>query len=143
MLRMIREVNSPHLKACFDAPLARKQGETGSSMSAAAARVGSLQVLTHFGGEYTEEPGGEIKGWVRSRDGALTPEDFYSSFTEGMLDIGYEGYTGYELCHPLPKIGGEPAGIDFVDLNARLAQQFMRNIIRELEAARAASATAR
>jgi len=143
MLRMIREVASPHLKACFDAPLARKQGETGDTMRAAAARVGALQVLTHFGGEYEESSQGEILGWVRSRDGAMTREDFYSSFTEGMLDIGYQGYTGYELCHPLPKIAGEPAGIDFVDRNARLAVQYMRRAIQEVQTVRVGTAVAR
>ena len=50
MLRMIRDVGSPHLKACLDAPLAAKQGVT--SMREAARDVGGLQVLSHFGGEY-------------------------------------------------------------------------------------------
>jgi sugar phosphate isomerase/epimerase len=143
MLRMIHDVGSPHLAACFDAPLARKQGETGASMRASAARVGRLQALTHFGGEYTEEPGGEITGWVRARDGSLTREDFYASFTEGMLDIGYAGYTGYELCHPLPKVGGEPAGIGFVDTNTRLAATFMRRVIEKVQAERLAAANTR
>ena len=138
MLRMIRDVDSPHLKACFDAPLARKQGETGATMRAAANRVRGLQVLTHFGGEYDEDG----TGWVRARDGSMTREDFYRSFTEGMLDIGYEGYTGYELCHPLPPVKGEPAGIDFVDRNARLAAEYMRRVIREVEAARLATVSA-
>ena len=143
MLRMIREVESPHLRACFDAPLARIQGETAVTMRAAAARVGPQQILTHFGGEYEESPEGEVLGWVRARDGAMTQEDFYSSFTEGMLDIRYEGYTGYELCHPLPKVAGEPAGIDFVDRNVRLAVQYMRRIIQDVQAARLAAASAR
>jgi len=60
-----------------------------------------------------------------------------------MLDIGYQGYTGYELCHPLPKIAGEPAGIDFVDRNARLAVQYMRRAIQEVQTARVATAVAR
>lgn len=140
MLRMIREVDSPNLKACFDAPLAREQGVT--SMREAAAKVGPLQVLTHFGGEYEEGPDGEILGFVRSRDGSLTREDFYVNFTAGMLDIGYEGYTGYELCHPLPKVDGVAAGIDFVDRNARLAAKFMRLVIVEAEAAKVVATSA-
>ena len=56
-----------------------------------------------------------------------------------MLDTGYEGYTGYELCHPLPKVEGAPAGIDFVDLNARLAVNFMRRVIGEVRESRAAA----
>lgn len=140
MLRMIREIGSPNLKACFDAPLARKQGVT--NMREAAAKVGALQVLTHFGGEYDEGPDGEVLGLVRSRDGSLTREDFYPEFTAGMLDIGYEGYTGYELCHPLPKVDGVRAGIDFADRNARLAAKFMRGVIAEAQAARAVAVKA-
>jgi sugar phosphate isomerase/epimerase len=132
MLRFIREVNSPSLKACFDAPLARKQGVT--RMHEAAAQVGSLQVLTHFGGEYDEGPDGEIRSWVRERDGSLTREDFNADFVAAMRAIGYEGYTGFELCHPLPRINGAPAGIDFVDYNARLAAKFMRQILAETSA---------
>ena len=142
MLRMIREVDSPHLKACFDAPLARKQGETADTIEAAAARIGALQVLTHFGGEYVEVPDGEILEWVRARDGSVAREDFYAAFTRGMLRIGYTGYTGYELCHMLPEVNGEPAGIDFVDTNARLAAEFMRRVIRQAEAAVTAPAGA-
>lgn len=128
MLRMIREVNSPNLKAAFDAPLASKQGVT--RMRDAAGEVGSLQALTHFGGEYEEGPDGNVQAFVRWRDGRLTAEDFYLDFAAGMLDIGYEGYTGYELCHPLPHIDGKLAGIDFVDKNARLAAKFMRGVLK-------------
>jgi hypothetical protein len=135
MLRMIREVGSPGLKACFDAPLARDQGVT--NMRAAAARVGSLQVLTHFGGEYEEGPHGEALSFVRERDGRLTPENFYASFALGMQDIGYAGYTGFELCHPLPKLNGRTVGIEFVDKNARLALQFMRKVVAEVRTAEA------
>lgn len=128
MLRMIRDVGSPNVRACFDAPLARKQGETPETMRTACHRVAKVQALTHFGGEY-DDSSGAIQGFVRNRDGSLHPEDFYPAFTQGMLDIGYDGYTGYELCHPLPKVNGETVGIDFVDKNARLAAQYMRGII--------------
>ena len=131
MLRMIREVNSPNLKAAFDAPLANKQGVT--RMRDAAAEVGPLQALTHFGGEYEEDSDGEVQGFVRWRDGRLTPESFYSEFAAGMLDIGYSGYTGYELCHPLPSFNGKLAGVDFVDKNARLAAKFMRSILNRVQ----------
>ncbi len=134
MLRMIHEVNSPSLKACFDAPLAQMQGVT--DMQAAAKEVGDLQVLTHFGGEYEEGPDGQALGYLWSRDGSLSPENIYADFTAGMRAIGYEGYTGFELCHPLRKINGAPARIDFADKNARLAAQFMRQIFAEVEAAK-------
>lgn len=127
MLRMIRDVGSPNLRAAFDAPLGRKQGVT--SMRTAAMEVGPLQTLSHFGGEYEQDRNGRVNGFVRHRNGSLTPEDFYPDFAMGMRDIGYEGYIGYELCHPLPDVDGKPAGLDFVDYNARLAAEYMRNVI--------------
>ncbi len=138
MLRMIHEVGSPSLKAAFDAPLARDQGVT--NMRRAAAEVGALQVLTHFGGEYEEGPDGEAIHYVRERDGGMTLENFYPDFTLGMLDIGYTGYTGFELCHPLPIVNGTTVGIDFVDKNARLALQFMRQTIADAKSAELALA---
>jgi len=129
MLRMIREVDSPHLKACLDAPLAAKQGVT--SMQDAAREVGGLQVLSHFGGEYERAADGTVRGLVRNPDETLTPEDYYLDFALGMQEIGYDGYTGYELCHPIPDVDGVPVGLDFADLNARLAAEYMRGILKE------------
>src|SRR5258705_2939334 len=76
MLRMIRDVASPHLKACLDAPLAAKHGVT--SMRAAAKAPGDLQVLSHFGGEYERQPDGSVLGLVRHPDLTLTPENYYA-----------------------------------------------------------------
>jgi sugar phosphate isomerase/epimerase len=131
MLRMIREVGSPHLKACLDAPLAAKQGVT--SMQQAAREVAGLQVLSHFGGEYERAADGSVRGLVRHPDDTLTTEDYYLDFARGMQAIGYEGYLGYELCHPLPPVNGEPAGLDFADRNAQLAAEYMRGVLREAE----------
>lgn len=128
-LRLIREVASPHLKACIDAPLAARQGVT--SMQEAAREVGALQVLTHFGGEYDRDADGTVRGFDRNPDLTLTPENYYADFAEGMQEIGYKGYTGYELCHPLPKVNGETVGIEFADLNAQLAAEYMRGILKK------------
>jgi sugar phosphate isomerase/epimerase len=135
MLRMIRDVASPHLKACLDAPLAARQNVT--SMQAAAREVGALQVLSHFGGEYERAADGSVAGFVRNPDATLTPEDYYADFAEGMREIGYAGYTGYELCHPLPKVNGEPVGIEFADTQARLAAEYMRAIVKGRQNVRA------
>lgn len=118
VLRMVREVNSPHLKVCLDSPLLTVKDET--YIRQAALDVGALQVLSHFGGEYEQDADGSVKG-----------ADFYLPFIRAMLEIGYEGYIGYELCHPLPVVGGETVGIDFADKNARLAAEYMRVVIAE------------
>jgi len=36
----------------------------------------------------------------------------------------------YELCHQLPVVNGETVGIEFAHKNARLAAEFMREIIK-------------
>jgi sugar phosphate isomerase/epimerase len=123
MVRMIREVASPNLKACLDAPLAAKQGI--SAMLDTARSVPGLQALSHYGGEYQRRPDGSVVGNVRDPNDELTPEDYYADFAQGMRDIGYDGYIGYELCHPLPK----GSGLDFADLNAQLAAAYMRAIV--------------
>jgi sugar phosphate isomerase/epimerase len=120
VLRMVQEVGSPHLKVCLDAPLLLKKDE--AYVRKAALDVGSLQVLSHFGGEYEREANGIVKG-----------AEFYPPFIRAMLEIGYEGYIGYELCHPLPVVEGQTVGIDFVDKNARFAAEYMRSVIAEAE----------
>jgi sugar phosphate isomerase/epimerase len=129
MLRMIREVASPALQACFDAPLARRQGVT--DMRAALQEVGALQILSHFGGEYERAADGQVRGYVREPDGSLTHETFYADFVRGLAEIGYDGYVGYELCHPLPVVNGQTVGIEFADTNARLAGEYMRAVLND------------
>jgi sugar phosphate isomerase/epimerase len=136
LLRMIKEVDSPHLKACLDAPLLHSQGEV--SMREPALATGSLQVLSHFGGEYEQSPYG-VRGFVRERDARLTPERFYREFVDAMAGIGYTGYLGYELCHPLPKVAGRTVGIDFADKNARLAAEYMHGLVTGIRKVRAAA----
>jgi hypothetical protein len=134
-------VDSPFLKACLDAPLARKQNV--SDMRAAVREAGALQVLSHFGGEYVERPDGSVAGQVRKPDGTLAAEDFYADFVRGLVDIGYSGYLGYELCHPLPKDGGETVGIAFAERNAQLAAAYIRGLVADIrQAARASSPAA-
>jgi sugar phosphate isomerase/epimerase len=131
VLRMIREIASPHVKACLDAPMAARQGvASGEPMRQAALSVRGLQVLSHFGGEYERRADGSIQGYDRGPDMTLTPEDYYADFVQGMREIGYEGYFGYELCHPLPNVDGAPVGIGFADNQARLAAEYMRGVLQ-------------
>jgi sugar phosphate isomerase/epimerase len=129
VLRMVREVNSPHLKVCLDAPL--MPDKSAEAMLAAARAVGSLQVMSHFGGEFDRNPDGSITG-VDRIDGVITGEtaQYYRDFARAMRQIGYHGYTSYELCHQLPVVNGETVGIEFAHKNARLAAEFMREIIK-------------
>jgi sugar phosphate isomerase/epimerase len=132
MMRMIKEVDSPNLKACLDAPI--MDDKSAENMMEAARAVGSLQVLTHFGGEFKRGTGGRI---VDTREYDETPvdyeikkvEDYLPDFVRAMDAIGYKGYYSYELCHPLPVINGQKAGIDYVEKCAKLACELMKGLM--------------
>jgi sugar phosphate isomerase/epimerase len=127
-LRMVKEVASPHLKVCLDARLEHSLDEAG--VRKAVNEAGALQTLWHFGGEYDRGPAGiTLKGDEKALGEAL-----------GLFDIGYRGYAGFELCHPLPVVDGLTVGIDFVDKNARLAAEYMRGIVAEARRRHAAGA---
>jgi len=121
VLRMVREVNSPNLKVSLDVPImpaaTRKSPEL---IRQAALDVGPLQVLSHFGGEYERGADGKVRGAA-----------FYPPFVRAMKEIGYQGYIGYELCHPLPVVKGQTVGIEYAEKNAQLAAEFMRGLITE------------
>ena len=117
VLRMVKEVDSPHLKVSLDAPIMPVR--TPEVIRAAAQDVGPLQALSHFGGEYDRGPDGKAKG-----------EPFYKPFIAAMKEIGYHGYIGYELCHPLPVVEGQTVGVEFAEKNAQLAAEFMKGLIQ-------------
>ncbi len=125
-LRMVKEVASPHLKMCFDARLEHTLDE--AAVRRALNEIGALQTLWHFGGEYDRGPDGIT---VKGDEKALAE-------MQGLLDIGYKGYAGFELCHPLPVVNGQTVGLDFVDKNAQLAADYMRGILAEAKKQRAA-----
>src|SRR5262249_39729945 len=128
LVRMIREVDSPHLKACLDAPLMPDRSTAG--IRAGARAVGALQVLSHFGGEFERLGDGTIRGF-EGNDGVGGGETnrYYADFARAMHEIGYGGYIGYELCHPLPVVNGQTVGIEYAHEQARLAAEFMRAVL--------------
>jgi len=130
VLRMVGEVNSPNLKICLDAPLMRDK--SAAAIGQAARSVGPLQVLSHFGGEFERKSDGSIRGFER-HDGIVLGDThpYYADFIRAMREIGYEGYISYELCHELPKAGGQTVGIEYAHEQARLASEFMRGLIRK------------
>jgi sugar phosphate isomerase/epimerase len=128
ILKMHKEVGSPHLKLCLDAPLMPDRSAKGIHEGARA--VGPLQVLTHFGGEFERRPDGSVRGFERN-DGIVGEETnrYYGDFVRAMNEIGYDGFIGYELCHQLPVANGQTVGIEYADQNAQMAAEFMRSLI--------------
>ena len=129
VLRMVKEVNSPHLKVCIDAPL--MLDKSAAAMRDAALAVGPLQVMSHIGGEFERRPDGSIRGYER-HDGVVGGEtnQYYREFVSAMRGIGYQGYLSYELCHQLPTENGQTVGIEFAHRNAELAAEFMRELFK-------------
>ena len=117
VLRMVKEVNSPHLKVSLDSSI--MDDKSPQAIHQAALDVGSLEALSHFGGEFKREADGTVKG-----------PDFYANFVAVMKEIGYQGYIGYELCHPLPVVNGQTVGVEFADQCAEGAAIFMRELIQ-------------
>jgi sugar phosphate isomerase/epimerase len=117
VLRMLAEVNSPSLKVSLDAYI--MNDKSPRAIRQAALDVGPLQALSHFGGEFKREADGSIPG-----------PDYYPPFVKAMHEIGYKGYLGYELCHPLPKVNGETVGIEYADQCAEAAAAYMRGLIK-------------
>jgi sugar phosphate isomerase/epimerase len=128
VLRMVKEVNSPALKVSLDAPL--MPDRSTAAIEQAARDVGPLQVLTHFGGEFERRADGSIRGFdIFDGVNRGDTNQYYRDFVRSMRAIGYNGYISYELCHTLPVIDGQTVDISYADQNARLAAEFMRDLI--------------
>lgn len=123
---LVREVNSPWLKVCLDLPLLGRYD--GEWVRQAALTVGDLQVHSHFGGEFYRDGAGRVqpKPWSF---GQSLPD--YGYFIRLMKEVGYDGYFCYELCHPVLSDAHEPLGLDYVDEQAQLAQEFMGTLLKE------------
>jgi sugar phosphate isomerase/epimerase len=120
VLRMIQQVDSPHLKACIDLPLLTDKSRDG--ILAATSETGKLQALSHFGGEFERNADASI--------GDDKMREPFVHFIRGLRQAGYTGYMGYELCHPLPVVEGQTVGVEFAEKNARLAAEFLRGLLK-------------
>jgi sugar phosphate isomerase/epimerase len=123
---LVKEVDSPWLKICLDLPIFENL-EKGY-VANAVRTVDKLQVHSHYGGEYYRDPSGAIKPRVLDYyAGGMIPD--YEHYIGLMREIGYNGYFTFELCHPLLNDDHTRAGIEFVHEQARLAREYMGNII--------------
>ena len=135
MMRMIKEVDSPNLKACLDAPI--MDDKSPENMMEAAQAVKDLQVLTHFGGEFGKDASGRIKDIQENHLSAtgepeIKVENYYPHFIKAMKSIGYDGWYSYELCHPLPVVKGQRVGVEFVEESARCACTLMKEMLKDV-----------
>jgi sugar phosphate isomerase/epimerase len=130
MLQLIREVNSPALKACLDLPLLKRQDDAW--VRQAALETGKLQALSHFGGEYERTTDGTVVPYKYA--GPFAPDHNYPAFARVMDEIGYTGFINYELCHPVwARSTRRRADLGFVHEQAALALEYMRSVLAEAD----------
>jgi len=123
---LVKEVNSPWLKVCLDLPIMINYDKEW--VRQAAHTVGDLQVYSHFGGEFYRDTEGRIQ--LKSFSfGRPLPD--YAHYLKLMKEIGYDGYFCYELCHPILSDAHEPLGLEYVDEQAKLAQEYMSTLIEK------------
>lgn len=125
---LVREVNSPWLQFCLDLPNMHDYTNFTAVQEAVKA-VGHSQVHTHFGGEFTRDEAGRAQ--PKPLGYGSTPPD-YRSFVRLLSQAGYDGYISFELCHPVLDESHRPQGLEFVDSQARLAFEYMQDILSSL-----------
>ena len=128
-LRMVKEVNSPWLKICLDAGMMDRKDPDW--VEEAVRAVGPLQVHSHYGGEYFRNSAGKVEMVYESDKYKAEIIEWadYDRYIELMGEIGFTGYFCYELCHHVRTPDGKTAGIDFVHEQAKLAREYMADII--------------
>jgi len=123
---LVREVNSPWLKVCLDLPIMENLDK--EYVANAVHTVGSLQVHSHFGGEYYRDDSGAVQQKVLEYHfGEPLPD--YEHYLGLMHDIGYDGYFTFELCHPVLNENHTRAGIEYVNEQSKLAREYMSKIV--------------
>jgi sugar phosphate isomerase/epimerase len=123
---LVNEVGSPWLKFCLDLP--NLHNFDHDWVSQAVETVGKNQVHTHFGGEYYRDSDGNVKP-KQLKFGKPLPD--YGHFIRKLSETGYDGFISFELCHPVLSDTHERQGLDYVDLQAQLAYEYMNNLIKE------------
>ena len=129
ILRMVKEVGSPHLKLCLDAPLMPDRSDDGHPRRRPRRSGRSRCSRTSAASSSAGPTGRSAASSATTESSARDTNQYYRDFVRAMNEIGYEGYIGYELCHQLPVVDGQTVGIEYADQNAQLAAEFMRELI--------------
>ena len=124
VLHMVAEVDSPAFRACIDVPIEPNQDD--AYVRRMALETGALEVHSHFGGEFERDVTGRV---VQRNLCWPQPVMNYLVFVCGFKDAGYDGYFCFEFCHPAQNARHEPQGRDFVDEQAALALEYMRDLL--------------
>ena len=127
MLNFVKEVNSPFLQCCLDAPNCGYYNQSDEYITKAANDVGKLQRHTHASGEFELDANGNpvLIPWE--------PEMIVSNYPaliKAMKKNGVDGYVSYEFCH-VPRKNGKTLGIEYIDEQVGHAVKYFRKLIQE------------
>ena len=127
--RMIREVDSPWLKICYDI---NHQNDDTHIIDESFAKVAPYDVHFHFNGEWERNAGGGlvVKETYGNVPIGYRPLKNYDYFIKKKIQSGYTGYFAYEFCHN-PIRGSEIMGIDAVDEQCVFALELLKKWIME------------
>jgi sugar phosphate isomerase/epimerase len=125
-LALIRDVGSPHFKACMDINI-EDEPESEERAREMVKASGKLQVHSHVNGEFVRDAQGRVvlagagyfdqKFWGR--------KVAYPAYFDALAAAGYEGFLDWEFCHPAME-NGKFAGIEYVHNQTRLALEYMK-----------------
>lgn len=127
-LALIKEVDSPHFKACMDINI-EDEPESDERARAIVKASGKLQVHSHVNGEFVRDSDGRV---VLAGAGYFDKHFWgrkvaYPAYFNALAASGYEGFIDWEFCHPAMK-KGKYAGIEYVHNQTKLALEYMKNL---------------
>ncbi len=135
ILAMVKQVDSDYLKCSVDCSCLMSQDN--DHVRKAVKETGDLEVISHFGNEYKRDDNGEVvqrevfepPPSVGVEGPMGHPLVNYPTFVKALLEIGYNGYINYELCHPVLTEDYEIVDIKRVNEQVQFALEYMRNLV--------------
>ena len=126
-LKVIKSVDSPHLKICFDLP---PNEDNTENITTAVNTIGHLDVLFHYNGEFERQPNGKI---VVTPSFGYPAIAHYDYLINELARIGYNGYLNWEFCHCAVDENGKPGTLKMIDDQTKLALEYMRGLVADAE----------
>jgi sugar phosphate isomerase/epimerase len=128
VLELIDEIGSPAFKACMDINI-EPEADSPEHARAMAAASRAVQVHSHMNGEFARGADGRVElvagGYF---DKAFWGRQVaYPAYVEALVENGYQGYVNWEFCHPGIE-NGQPAGIEYVHEQTRLAHEYLSGL---------------
>ena len=123
---VIKAVDSPHLKICFDLPRVEDNRE---NITTAVNTIGHLDVHFHYNGEFARKPDGKVD--VSPAYGSTSVINNYGFLINELARIGYNGYLCWEFCHNVIDENGNQGTLKTVDDQTKLALEYMRGLVAD------------